>query len=97
MTSNWMQWLLLRWLVVIEVAMAGADPMRSLARLAHVRKWLFGEFPFDEETGMLQKLSETMIMQQKEVLYQQSVGKPEAGINSIIRLAPSHNHVPTQA
>ena len=92
-----MQWLLLRWLVVIEVAMAGADPMRSLARLAHVRKWLFGEFPFDEETGMLQKLSETMFMQQKEVLYQQSVGKPEAGVNSIIRLAPSHNHVPTQA
>ena len=43
------------------------------------------------------QLSDSIPMQQKVELYQQFVGNPEAGINSIIALAASHGLDLTQA
>ena len=43
------------------------------------------------------QLSDSMPMEQKVELYQQFVGNPEAGINSIIALAASHGLDLTQA
>ena len=43
------------------------------------------------------QLSDAMPMEQKVELYQQFVGNPEAGINSIIELAAGHGLDLTQA
>ena len=43
------------------------------------------------------QLSDSMPMEQKVELYQQFVGNPEAGINSIIELAAGHGLDLTQA
>ena len=43
------------------------------------------------------QLSDSMPIEQKVELYQQFVGNPEAGINSIIALAASHRLDLTQA
>ena len=50
-----------------------------------------------EKLERFKQLSDAMAMEQKVELYQQFVGNPEAGINSIIALAASHGLDLTQA
>ena len=50
-----------------------------------------------EKLERFKQLSDSMAMEQKVELYQQFVGNPEAGINSIIALAASHGLDLTQA
>ena len=50
-----------------------------------------------EKLERFKQLSDSMPMEQKVELYQQFVGNPEAGINSIIALAASHGLDLTQA
>ena len=50
-----------------------------------------------EKLKRFKQLSDAMPMEQKVELYQQFVGNPEAGINSIIALAASHGLDLTQA
>ena len=49
-----------------------------------------------EKLERFKQLSDAMPMEQKVELYQQFVGNPEAGINSIIALAAGHGLVLTQ-
>jgi len=50
-----------------------------------------------EKLERFKQLSDSMPMEQKVELYQQFVGNPEAGINSIIELAAGHGLDLTQA
>ena len=50
-----------------------------------------------EKLERFKQLSDSMPMEQKVELYQQFVGNPEAGINSIIALAAGHGLDLTQA
>ena len=50
-----------------------------------------------EKLERFKQLSDSMPMQQKVELYQQFVGNPEAGTNSIIALAAGHVLDLTQA
>ena len=50
-----------------------------------------------EKLERFKQLSDAMPMEQKVELYQQFVGNPEAGINSIIELAAGHGLDLTQA
>ena len=50
-----------------------------------------------EKLERFKQLSDSMAMEQKVELYQQFVGNPEAGINSIIELAAGHGLDLTQA